>query len=353
MDPQHASTASRPGFFSRHKVIVILAALALLLVGAVMAFGAYLNSRLGDIPRFDSTLNAQQRAPQPTGEAAEAQNILLLGTDAGTGETIEDELADGQWSVGAFRSDTIMLVHLPADQSQAYLVSIPRDTFVRIPGEGGQKINAAFSFGGPDLAVRTIEDLTGIYIDHVAMIDWAGFKDLTRAIGGVQVTVAETFTDPRNNRTWEEGTYNLEGQKALQYVRTRYGLEQGDFDRIKRQQNFLRAVMQKTVSRGTLANPIKLTNLMGAVTEATTVDSGWSPGDMRRLALNLRDLGPSDVQYITAPVAGTKDVDGVGNVVTLKKKESRALWRSLRDDDVQAYLDQYGGDTLPEAGDVR
>jgi LCP family protein required for cell wall assembly len=246
-----------------------------------------------------------------------------------------------------------MLVHIPADRTQAYLISIPRDSLVTIPGEGRQKVNAAFSFGGPDLAVRTIEKLTGVFIDHIAMIDWAGFKDLTRAIGGVQVTVAETFTDTRNNRTWEEGTYTLEGRKALQYVRTRYGLEQGDFDRIKRQQNFLRAVMQKTVSTGTLANPIKLSNLMGAITKATTVDSGWTAGDMRALVLNLRDLGPSDVQYLTAPVAGTKDVAGVGDVVVLKKKESNALWKSVRDDDVQAYLDKYGGDRLPDASKVR
>jgi len=353
MSAQHRSAASRPGFFSRHKVIVILGALALLLVGAVAGFGVYLNSQLGNFGRFDSTLNAEQRAPAPTGAAAEAQNILLLGTDKGTGQSIESELADGEWTTGAFRSDTIMLAHIPADQTQAYLISIPRDSLVAIPGEGRQKINAAFSFGGPDLAVRTVENLTGVFIDHIAMIDWAGFKDLTRAIGGVQVTVAETFTDPRNNRTWEEGTYNLEGKKALQYVRTRYGLEQGDFDRIKRQQNFLRAVMQKTVSRGTLANPIKLTNLMGAITEATTVDSGWSAGDMRSLALSMRDLGPSDVQYLTAPVAGTKDVDGVGNVVVLKKKESNALWKSVRDDDVQAYLNKYGGDRLPDASQVR
>lgn len=350
MNADVGSVPSRRGFFRRHKAVAILLVLLLALVGAVAGFGLYLNSQLGDFGRFESTLDPDQRAPEPTGEA---QNFLLLGTDKGAGRTIEEELADGEWTPGAFRSDTIMLVHVPAGQDQAYLVSIPRDSYVDIPGYPQQKINAAFSFGGPDLAVRTIEDLTGVYIDHVAMIDWAGFKDLTHAIGGVQVTVAETFTDPRNNRTWEAGTYTLEGEEALRYVRTRYGLEQGDFDRIKRQQNFLRAVMQKTVSRGTLANPLKLTGLMQAITDATTVDSGWSPGDMRRLAFDLRDLGPSDVHYLTAPVAGTEDVEGYGNVVVLKPQESQALWEALRDDDVQRYLDEYGGDTLPGSGQVR
>lgn len=350
-DPQ-GSTPARAGFLRRHRALAILAALIVVLLGSVAAFGFYLNSQLGNFSYFDSQLPERERAPQPTGEAAEALNILLLGTDKGTGGTIEEELADGEWSTGAFRSDTIMLVHIPADRDQAYLVSIPRDSYVKIPGQGRNKINAAFSLGGPDLATQTIEDLTGVYIDHVAMIDWAGFRDLTHAIGGVQVTVAETFTDPHKNITWEKGTHVLEGEEALAYVRTRYGLQNGDFDRIKRQQNFLRAAMQKTVSKGTLANPIKLTSLMRAITDATTVDSGWTAGEMRSLALDMRGLGSDEVNYLTAPTKGTKDT-AVGNVVVLKHKECNALWEALRTDDVQSYLDQYGGDTLQRADQVR
>lgn len=352
MTAEHGTTRARPGFLRRHKVIAILVALVLLLVGAVVAFGFYLNSQFGNFSYFESTLDAEQRAPEPKGEAAKARNILLLGTDKGSGQSIEEELADGEWTTGAFRSDTIMLVHIPADQSQAFLISIPRDSYVPIPGHGRQKINAAFSFGGPDLSVRTIEKLTGVYINHVAMIDWAGFKDLTRAIGGVRVTVAETFTDPRNDRTWEEGTYTLEGKEALQYVRTRYGLEHGDLDRIDRQQNFLRSVLQKMLSNGTLANPIKLTALLRAVADATTVDAGWSTGDMRRLALNMRGLGRKDVEFLTAPVKGTAELDDVGSVVLLKKQESQALWDALRNDDMEGYLDRYGGDRLPGSGQI-
>lgn len=342
-----------PGFLRRHRTGAILVTLLLVLVAAVTAYGLYLNSQLDDIARFDSRLNTRQRAPEPTGEAAEARNFLLLGVDKGSGETIEEELADGQWSPGAFRSDTIMLLHVPADREKAFLVSLPRDSLVRVPGYQRQKINAAFSYGGPDLAVRTVEALTGVYVDHVAMIDWAGFKDLTRAIGGVPVTVAETFTDPRNDRTWEAGTHILEGTKALQYVRTRYGLQDGDFDRIRRQQNFLRAVMRKTTSNGTLANPIKLTNLVHAVTAATTVDSGFSTADIRRLALTLRGLGTKDVEFITAPMRGYADIDGVGSVVRLDKRECRALWDSVRNDNVDSYLRRYGGDVLPDSDKIR
>jgi len=337
----------------RYKVVAIVVAVALVLVGSVAAYGFYLNSHLGDLGRFHSRLRAAQRAPQPTGEAAQALNILLLGTDhGGHGHTIEDELADGKWTVGAFRSDTLMIVHIPADREDAYLVSVPRDTYVHIPGQGKQKINAAFSLGGPDLTVRTVEKLTHIYINHVAMIDWDGFKELTHAIGGVQVTIAKTFTDTHNHITWHAGTQTLEGARALQYVRTRYGLANGDFDRIKRQQNFLRAVLHKANSTGTLSNPLKLDNLLQAITKATTVDSGWTTGDIRQLALDLRGLGNAHMHYLTAPTRGTKEIDGVGDVVLLKRHESRALWKSLRTDDVQSYLDTYGGDTLPAANKV-
>jgi LCP family protein required for cell wall assembly len=341
------------GFLRRHKrAVAIVGAVALVLVISVGGYGFYLNSQLGNFDYYNPQLQERQRAQQPTGEAAEAQNILLLGTDKGTGGSIEEELADGEWSTGAFRSDTIMIVHIPASRDEAFLVSIPRDSYVEIPDHGKDKINAAFSLGGPDLTTRTVEDLTGVYIDHVAMIDWAGFRDLTHAIGGVEVTVAETFTDPHKNITWEEGTHVLEGQEALAYVRTRYGLEQGDFDRIKRQQNFLRAAMRKSISRGTLANPIKLTNLLRAVTDATTVDSGWTVGEMRGLALDLRDIDAKDVTYLTAPTKGTKDTE-VGNVVVLDRKEGEALWEAVRDDDIEDYLQEYGGDTLQRADKVR
>lgn len=344
----------RPSFVRRHRTVVLLGAVALVLAAAAVAYFVYLNTQLGGIGRFESTLRSGQRAPEPKGETARARNILLLGTDRGHAErSIEEELADGKWTTGAFRSDTIMLVHVPADSDEAYLFSLPRDAYVPIPGHGTDKINAAFSIGGPDLTVRTVEELTGIYVNHVAMVDWAGFKQLTHAIGGVEVTIPETFTDTKQDRTWEAGTHVLEGADALAYVRTRYGLEQGDFDRINRQQNFLRAVLRKTQSTGALTDPIRFSNLLQAVADATTVDSGWSTGDIRRLALRLRGLEKGDVYFLTAPVKGVEDVEDAGSVVLLAKKEARALWEALREDDVPGYLDEYGGDLLPEAGKVR
>jgi len=351
----HPHAASKgPGFIRRHKVLAGMAVLLVLVL--LIGVGAlwYTNNTLNSIDRFTSQLNPSDRPSKITeGSAGEALNILVMGTDKGSrDQTIKEELEDGDWSRGAFRSDTIMLLHLPADRDNGYLVSIPRDSYVDIPGYPKQKINAAFSYGGPDLAVQTIENLTDVYIDHVAMVDWSGFKELTHVVGGVEVTIPETFEDPNNGRIWEEGTYRLEGQEALDYVRTRYGLPNGDFDRIKRQQNFLRSTMKKTLSQGTLTNPLKLKDLLNAVADNMTVDSDLDSGKMRKLARQVSSMRSSDVVYLTAPVRGLDSIDGVGSVVLLDEREGTALWQAIAEDDMQGYLEEYGGERLGDASTV-
>lgn len=350
-EPPAEAPAPKRSFVRRHKALTVLIILLLLLLGMVACSAWYVNSTLSGIDRFHSSLTPQQRIPRPTtGPAAKAQNILLLGTDKGIGnETIEEELADGKWTKGAFRSDTMMVLHITADRDRAYLISIPRDSYVDIPGYPKQKINAAFSFGGPDLALRTVEQYTGVYIDHVAMIDWAGFKDLTTAIGGVDVVIPETTKDLSSGHVWTEGTHHLEGAEALLYVRQRKGLAGGDLDRIKRQQNFLRAVMHKTMSTGTLTNPIKLKDLLNAVADNTTVDDDFSAGKMRDLATSLRSLRGKDVFYMTAPMSSFADIEGVGSVILLDEQQNKALWKSVAEDHVQSYIDTYN---VPQLSDT-
>jgi LCP family protein required for cell wall assembly len=342
--------APKPSRFYRSRAAMAAALVAVLTLGACGSLAIYYNVQLGDVDRITS-LGDDGRRPQRVEGAGDALNILLMGTDNGNGTSIKDELADGEWSSGAFRSDTIMMLHITAERDAAYLVSIPRDSYVAIPGHGHDKINAAFSYGGPLLAQRTVENLTDVRIDHLAMIDWSSFKDLTTALGGVPITVPETFTDPHKNITWEEGTYNMEGEQALMYVRTRYGLENGDFDRIQRQQNFLRSLLHKTLSQGTVSNPIRLTNVLEVITDNLTVDESFSVGEMRDLALSLRSLRGDDVEYLTAPLGRYDTVDGQ-SVVRLKRKESEALFTAVRHDDIESYLREYGGDRLPDARSV-
>jgi LCP family protein required for cell wall assembly len=342
--------APRPAFYRRGAAMVF-AVMAVLMVGACASLAVYYNVQLGDVDRITALGDDAGRPDEAGGDAANALNILLMGTDNGNGSSIKEELADGEWDAGSHRSDTMMILHITADRDGAYLVSVPRDSYVRIPGHGRDKINAAFSDGGPVLAQRTVEELTNVRIDHLAMIDWASFKDLTTALGGVPITIPQTFTDPHNDRTWQAGTHNLAGAEALAYVRTRYGLENGDFDRIERQQNFLRALLHKMLSQGTVSNPVKLTNVLEVLTDNLTVDEGFSAEEMRDLAFSLRDLRGSDVEYVTAPLGRYDEVDGQ-SVVRLQKKQSAALFAALRHDNIEPYLRQYEGQRLPDAQSV-
>src|SRR5581483_7105154 len=146
-------------------------------------------------------------------------------------------------------------------------------------------INAAFSWGGPALAVRTVQNLTGLHIDHLAVIDWNGFKDLTDALGGVRVYIPATFTDDSQHITWTEGWHTLSGDQALADVRTRHGRPNGDFGRIERQQYFLRTLMGHMLSSSPFTNPITLAPVVGSFSPFIEVDQSCSNGDIRGLAL--------------------------------------------------------------------
>ncbi len=342
-------------FHRRHrKVRLTLFTVVVVLLGSVGAYAYHLNSQLNNFGRVDIS-DVQSDAPDP--DEGRALNVLLLGSDMAEnddgGSSIEEDATLADWPSGKYRSDTLMIVHIPADRSGVQLISIPRDTYTTIyDGDGEarnkQKINAAFSQYGPAGAVATVQALTGIHIDHLAVIDWEGFRDITTAVGGVEVYIPETFTDYQQGITWEAGTQVLEGEEALSYVRTRHGLLRGDFDRIARQQNFLRSVMNKLLSRGTLTNPIKLSNTLEALSNNMTLDSNWTPANLRALALSLRGVTSDSVAFMTAPVATTRDVSGVGNVVDLNEAQAAELWQAVANDQVGSYIEKYPDEQLPD-----
>jgi len=339
----------RPAWVRRHKAAVVLIGLVLVLVGVVAGWGFYVNKQIGDVPRVDAGIQ-----PVTGGAAAEkhrAVNVLLAGTDSRSPGELARLVRSG-WKPGAMRSDTIMLLHVDKDREHAYLISIPRDTWAAIPGHGRQKINAAFSIGGPSLYVRTIEQFTGLRVDHLAVIDWEGFKDLSRAVGGVDVMVPETVTDPENNITWHQGKVHLEGENALLYVRQRHNLPNGDFDRINRQQNFLRALMSKLVARGTMLNPVTLTRTVDAVTSQLTLDSTFSNSEVRQLALSLRGIRKKDVIFTTVPLEHYARIDGQA-VNIVDQDEVRRLFAAAKADDLDYYLNISGDSVLPGPNVVR
>jgi LCP family protein required for cell wall assembly len=333
------------------RVLVAATAAALLLVGAVT--GLFLERQRAydrNIRRIPGAFPAESNRPAQA--PGRAQNWLLVGSDrradqATTGRDANQPL----WRYGAQRADTIMLVHLPADRDRAYLVSFPRDAWVPIQGHGNAKLNAAISFGGPPLLVATIEQLTGVRVDHVAILDFEGFRSMTDALGGVDVQVTRTVWAPAQKVLWPAGTHHLDGARALDFVRQRHNLPGGDLGRIKRQQAFLKALSRRVVDRGTLANPLKLNAFLEAATKAVSVDESLTTSALRSLALQFRSARAGDLVFLTAPVAGT-GAEGRQSVVYLDRAKGQPLYRALREDTVEGYLAGAGG-TVNQVDQVR
>ena len=330
----------------RRRVLIrlLLAAAAAVVLVALGATGLFLERQRTydrNIQRIPGAFPAE--ADRPAHAAGRAQNWLLVGSDrraaqATTGRDANEPL----WRYGAQRADTIILVHLPADRGRVHLVSFPRDAWVPIQGHGDAKLNAAFSFGGPPLLIATVERLTGVRVDHFAILDFEGFRSMTDALGGVEVRVARTVRDPARQVVWPAGTQHLDGARALDFVRQRHNLPGGDLGRIKRQQAFLKALAGQVVDKGTLANPLKLNAFLEAATKAVSVDESLTISRLRSLALQFRSLGAGDLDFVTAPVAGM-GTEGRQSVVYLDRAKSQRLYRALRTDAVEGYLAGAGG----------
>jgi LCP family protein required for cell wall assembly len=319
------------------RVLIATAAVVLVTLGAIGLLLERQRAYDRNIQRVPGVFPAESDRPART--PGRAQNWLLVGSDrradqATTGLDANESL----WRYGAQRADTIMLVHLPADRGRIYLVSFPRDAWVPIQGQGKAKLNAAFSFGGPPLLIATIERLTGVRVDHFAILDFEGFRSMTDALGGVNVRVARTVRDPARKVVWPVGTHHLDGARALDFVRQRHNLPGGDLGRIKRQQGFLKALAGQVVDRGTLVNPLKLNAFLEASTKAVSVDESLTISRLRSLALQFRSVRAGDLDFLTAPVAGT-GTEGRQSVVYLDPVKGQPLYRALRTDTVKGLPD--------------
>ncbi|MBB5791968.1 LCP family protein [Jiangella mangrovi] len=328
-DPSQPAPADRPRRRRRNRRILVGVLITLVVLLVAVAGGAFyfVNRLSSNIERIPDAFDIPETA-RPTELPGDSITFLLGGLDG------EDKV--DVYEPGAARTDTIMLAHFPEGRDRGYLVSIPRDTYVPIPGHGENKINAAYSFGGPALFVQTVEELTGIRVDHLALIDWNGFQALTDELGGVTLTFDEE-TQLADDTTLPAGTHTLTGEQALQYVRDRKDLPGGDFDRVKRQQNFLRALMNELVSSGTLTDPGKVNGVAGAIGEAARVDEDLSAFGMVDLALSMNGLRADDMTFLTVPTDGT-GMAGAQSIVVYDEARADELWTALKDDDVDAFL---------------
>lgn len=320
---------------SRSRAVVSIVAIVVavgLIAGAATAF--WLNRSLSNIRKVEVTISEGQR---PVQQERTGTTILLLGADAGSarggdGTSILDDAASASWPRGKYRSDATMVLHIDQEREAAYVVSIPRDSYVPVYDDSGEerestKINAALSLYGPSGAIATVEKLTGVRIDHLAMVDWDGFEAITDAVGGVELSVPG------------EGARRYDGAEALEYVRVRKTLPNGDFDRVERQQNFLRAVARGTNQARIWRNPVRLKRTLDAVTRNLAVDDAWSDGDIRSLALDLRGLKPADIVFVTVPTTGTAEDPVAGSIVTIDEPAADELFSAMREDQMAAWVD--------------
>jgi len=321
-------------------LLILLAIFAVLAGGGALAVTLYARDIDGDIARIEAFDQVPQEArPVKEKAAGDAMNFLVLGSDTRDPET-----------TGGSRSDTIILLHLPADRSSAQLVSIPRDTWLHVPrsadgrhGNTSTKINAAFAWGGTPLMVQTVEEYTGVRIDHVLMVDFAGFKEIVDALGGVDIDVEEAFTSthslkPGGVRAFKAGPQTMDGATALDYARERYAFKDGDFARIRHQQEVIKAILSKASSGGVLTNPGRLNSFLRATADAVSVDKTLNIFGM---AGDLRHLRGENLTFYTSPTTGT-GTRGNQSVVLPDRATAKVFFDAVRRDDVEKMADTIG-----------
>jgi len=305
----------------RRRIGAVLAVLLLLVVG----FAVYIDFSLG---RTDALAASSTASSKGT-------NWLIVGSDSRQQLT---EAERKQYATGDETSqltDTIMILHTGSGPTT--LVSVPRDSLVNIPGFGVAKINSAYGKGGgpdgggPELLVKTVEQATGLKIDHYAEIGFGGFVDAVDAVGGVDMCVPQAIKDPKAALNIKAGCQELDGATALGYVRTR-ATAGSDFDRVERQRAFLSALVKKATSPATLVNPLRVVPLTSAVTAAITVDQSDHVWNLAGLGLAMRGISSGDGVTTTVPVGSTPTVGGQ-SVVQWDKNRASALFTALENDE--------------------
>lgn len=334
----------------------IAGGMALLVITAAGIGHAVLNGVSGAIDRVDAFGGMEGRP-----DGSKGTNFLLVGTDGRDGLTPADRKAYHLGGAPCHCTDTIMLVHLSADRSRASIVSIPRDTYVRLPvgapaaapthkpsaGTNAApaavtpaarptrpaKINEAYADGGPKLTVSTVEQITGVHIDHYLEIDFTSFMKTVDVIGGVQVCTTRPLQDSYTGLDLPVGTTKLDGGQALQYVRARHLDAAADLGRMQRQQRFMAQIIHKMTGSGTLANPVELGRVASTVLSSVRADQNLKAGDLIALAEGMKGFSPGSSEFGSVPLSDTDyRVAGVGSTVKWDTAKAGKMWAAIRAD---------------------
>jgi len=291
----------------------------------------------GNIKNVD--INSALGTDRPKKVDNGSENILVLGSDSRSGS---NKKLGGGTDDGSARSDTAMIVHVYKGHKKASVVSIPRDTLIDRPectdtkgtthdAASGVMFNSAYTTGGAACAVKTVESLTGLRVDHYLEVDFAGFEKLINELGGVPVTTTKNISDKQSHLNLKAGTHTLNGQQALGLVRTRHGVGDGsDLGRIQLQQAFIKALVDQVKHVGIFTSPEKLYNLADTATKSVTADSDLgSIGSLASFAGGLKGISSSHMHMITMPV----EYDPANpNRVIVKKAKAEQVWTALKND---------------------
>ncbi len=337
----------------RHPVRTTLLIVGAFVVVAALVAGGYLFSLARSFDTQSETIEsafpAEESRPTVAPEAeakAEAEgqdavNILLLGSDS---RAAEEELDDVE-SAGPSdsRSDTMMLMHIPADRQDIQVMSIMRDTWTDIPGHGEAKINAALGLGGVPLVVQTVEGLFGVRVDHVASVDFEGFKGLTNALGGVEVNNPSAFQSSGvDGEYFAAGPTTLQGDSALKFVRERYAFSDGDYQRVRNQQLFVKSIISEVLNADTLTDPRKVYRVVDQMSPFVAVDQSLDAAAVGSLALSLRQVRGGDMEFFTLPNLGIGTSADGQSIVVKDDAAIAELREALQDDTVNENLASAG-----------
>ncbi|MGM7669990.1 LCP family protein [Microbacterium sp. A93] len=335
----------------RHTVRNALIVLAALLVVVLVLVGVYVASIASTFNDKRQTVDAGIATEQAASDGA--LNVLVMGSDSrGTGQdTAENKGEDGE------RSDTMMLVHVPEDRQNIVVMSIVRDLWVEIPGEGERKVNSALGLGGYPLVTATVEDMFGVNVDHLAVIDFEGFNGLTEALGGVEVCNPTVFSSGQVNPSYfPQGEILLRGTDALRYVRERKAFLGGDFERVANQQRFVSAMVDQILTVDTLANPQRVMDVVNAIVPFISVDEGLDAATIAGYGLQLNGIRSGDVETFTIPHGPPAEGPGGASIVLQDEEAMAELRQALQQDRMDEYLasddsdDSDGSDGSEDAG---
>lgn len=298
-----------------------------LVVLALIALGgtSYIDHALTRVP---AATDYAGRIPPASGT-----NWLLVGSDSRAGLSQEEEqdlVTGGTADAAGARTDTVMLLHIPAGSGAPTLVSLPRDSLVDIHGHGPDKLNAAYSSGGPALLSRTVEERTGLRIDHYLEIGLGGFAGVVDAIGGVRICLPHPIEDPKISLSLPAGCRELTGPQALGFVRTR-NFAGGDLQRAEHQRQFLTALVDKATSRGVLLNPLSSVPMTWRLADTVTIGDPDHLDDLGQLGYQASLVG-TGLTTAAVPIGGSAEVPGVGSVLRWDEPRSAALFDALRHD---------------------